>query len=108
MPDATADYTIEFSDNTSAKADSLRQDPFLDLAVLKVKIPSSLSGLNQAVFVPRDTLFSLGQFLYRISYGVSDPLGFGVATLSSDFAHFGDKKFKPYIVFAQASKPGQS
>lgn len=107
VPDVHASYTVEFADMTKADVKALWQDPFLDLAILKIAPPSTLSGITNAQFVSRDT-FALGQFLYRISYSSADPLGFGIANLSSEFVRFGDKHFKPYIVFAQASKPGQS
>lgn len=107
VPDIQGKYTVEFADATKTEVKSLRQDPFLDLAILKITIPENLSGIQNVAFVPRNT-FALGQFLYRISYNNSDPLWFGIANLSTEFVRFGDKHFKPYIVFAQASKPGQS
>lgn len=107
VPDNKGIYTVEFTDSTKATVESLWLDPFLDLAILKIKTPEAWSGIAKADFVPRDT-FALGQFLYRVSYSSTDPLGFGIANLSSEFVRFGDKHFKPYIVFAQASKPGQS
>ena len=107
VPDVKGLYTVEFADKTKTTVEALWQDPFLDLAILKVDVPAVLSGISKADFVVKDT-FALGQFLYRVSYSATDPLGFGIANLSSEFVRFGDKKFKPYIVFAQASKPGQS
>lgn len=87
VPDSNGVYTVEFIDNTKVAVESVWLDPFLDLAILKIQTPEALSGIAMADFVARDT-FALGQFLYRISYSSTDPLGFGIANLSSEFVRF--------------------